>query len=98
MVSVALSDAHQGGRLLFSMDGHVHCPPRPVGSAVAHNRAAVHGVSAITAGVRYNLIATFGDPEAITAGAARCAVRGWWDAKAVRCAPVCVRVRRRAVL
>jgi len=23
----------------------------------------VHGVSAITAGVRYNLIATFGDPK-----------------------------------
>ena len=67
VVSVALSDEHLGGRLLFSLDGQVQCPARPVGSAVAHNRAAVHGVSAITAGVRYNLIASFGDPKAADA-------------------------------
>ena len=67
VVSVALSDEHLGGRLLFSLDGQVQCPARPVGSAVAHNRAAVHGVSAITAGVRYNLIASFGDLKAADA-------------------------------
>jgi len=67
VVSVALSDEHLGGRLLFSLDGQVHCPARPVGSAVSHNRSAVHGVSTITAGVRYNLIASFGDPKAADA-------------------------------
>ena len=57
IVSIALSEGHAGGHLLFSIDGRVHCPARPVGSAVAHNRTAVHGVSRITSGVRYNLIA-----------------------------------------
>ena len=67
VVSVALSDEHLGGRLLFLLDGQVHCQARPVGSAIAHNRSAVHGVSTITAGVRYNLIASFGDPKAADA-------------------------------
>ena len=61
VVSVALSELHQGGHLVFAIDGHVHCPARPVGSAIAHNRTAVHAVSPITSGVRYNLIAIFGD-------------------------------------
>jgi len=65
VVSISLSDTHEGACLLFAMDGRVHCPARPVGSAVAHNQAAVHGVSAITKGVRYNLIATFGDPQVL---------------------------------
>ena len=67
VVSVALSDKHLGGRLLFLLDGQVHCPARPVGSAIVHNRSAVHGVSTITADVRYNLIASFGDPKAADA-------------------------------
>ena len=63
VASVALSDQHTGGELVFCIDGRVECPPRPVGSAVAHNRMAVHGVSRISMGVRYNLIAVFGQVD-----------------------------------
>lgn len=61
VVNVALSDHHLGGQLVFAIDGNLHCPPRPAGSAVVHNRSAVHAVSPILSGKRYNLIAVFGD-------------------------------------
>jgi hypothetical protein len=65
--SIALGAGFDGGRLLFAGPDGVSCPSRPCGSAIAHNNAAVHGVSALTSGVRYNLFAIF---EAVVAPAA----------------------------
>lgn len=63
VVSIALNDNFRGGRLLFAQlsasGARVTCPQRPVGSALAHNDAAVHGVSGLVAGVRYHLFAVY---------------------------------------
>lgn len=59
VVSIALNDDFGGGRLLFARGGRVICPERPVGSALAHNDAAVHGVSSLVIGARYHLFAVY---------------------------------------
>jgi ribose/xylose/arabinose/galactoside ABC-type transport system permease subunit len=57
VVNVALNaePAFDGGRLVYLVGDRLVRPARPAGAAVAHTRAAVHGVSALAAGVRYNL-------------------------------------------
>ena len=62
VVSVALNDDFRGGRLLFALGGRVTCPERPIGSALAHNDAAVHGVSSLATGARYHLFVVYDRP------------------------------------
>eukprot|EP00966_Prymnesium_polylepis_P114684 2650324-Prymnesium_polylepis.1 len=62
VASAVLSSTFEGGLFLFVLDGRVVCPSRPHGSALAHNCATVHGVSCLTAGVRYHLFAVFAHP------------------------------------
>lgn len=59
VVNVALNSGYRGGRLMYVHRGALACPERPAGSALATNRAVVHGVSALTSGVRYSLIVAF---------------------------------------
>lgn len=46
---------YQGGRLVFLTKAGVCCPLRPASSATAHDCSVVHGVTQMTAGVRYGL-------------------------------------------
>jgi serine/threonine protein kinase len=57
VVNVALNaePAFEGGRLVYLVGDRLVCAARPAGAAVAHTCEAVHGVSALAAGVRYNL-------------------------------------------
>ena len=59
VVNVALNDDFKGGHLLFALDGRIVCPTRRAGSATAHDCRIVHGVSCLTAGIRYNLFAIY---------------------------------------
>lgn len=61
VVNIALngSDCYLGGRLLLAVDGCVLGPERSAGCATALDNAVVHGVSCLTAGVRYTLLAAF---------------------------------------
>ena len=60
-LNVALADdcEHDGGLLLCVYDGAVHRVGRAEGEATAHPSTLLHGVSAITSGVRYSLILFF---------------------------------------
>ena len=62
VVNVALNDDFEGGHLLFALDGRIMCPTRRAGSATAHDCRIVHGVSCLTAGIRYNLYAVYERP------------------------------------
>jgi hypothetical protein len=59
VVNVALNDDFKGGHLLFALDGRIVCPTRRAGSTTAHDCRIVHGVSCLTAGIRYNLFAIY---------------------------------------
>ncbi|CAE7822035.1 sumo2 [Symbiodinium sp. CCMP2592] len=61
VVNMSLNSAYTGGTLMFVHGARLICPERKPGWATAHNQTAIHGVSRITAGVRYNLLAAF-DP------------------------------------
>ena len=62
VVNVALNDDFEGAHLLFALDGRIICPTRRAGSATAHDCRIVHGVSCLTAGIRYNLYAVYERP------------------------------------
>jgi len=62
VVNVALNDDFEGAHLLFALDGRIVCPTRRAGSATAHDCRIVHGVSCLTAGIRYNLYAVYERP------------------------------------
>jgi hypothetical protein len=62
VVNVALNDDFEGAHLLFALDGRIMCPTRRAGSATAHDCRIVHGVSCLTAGIRYNLYAVYERP------------------------------------
>ncbi len=54
-MQVALNADYGGGKLTFAtVDGFVQ-PARPRGSATTHVNSLVHGMSALTLGVRYGL-------------------------------------------
>ena len=59
VVSVALNDDFDGGKVVFIApgDGAVSCPVRLAGDATVHDAATIHGVTRLEAGVRYVLIA-----------------------------------------
>eukprot|EP00966_Prymnesium_polylepis_P269439 6224976-Prymnesium_polylepis.1 len=61
VANVALNDGFTGGNLVFALGGRIVQPVRHTGDATAHNCAAVHAVTGLVAGVRYNLFATFED-------------------------------------
>jgi hypothetical protein len=46
---------YEGGQLVWAVEGHLEVPSRPAGSATIHTAGVVHGVTAITRGVRYGL-------------------------------------------
>ena len=56
-VQVALNgdDEYAGGRLLFLEGDRVHAPARGPGTVTRHDARVLHGVSALTGGVRYGL-------------------------------------------
>ena len=56
-VQVALNgdDEYEGGRLLFLEGDRVHVPARGPGTVTRHDARVLHGVSALTGGVRYGL-------------------------------------------
>ena len=56
-VQVALNgdDEYEGGRLLFLEGDRVHAPARGPGTVTRHDARVLHGVSALTGGVRYGL-------------------------------------------
>ena len=60
-VNVALSadEDHGGGTLLGVYGGQVYRIRRGEGEATVHSSALVHGVTAMTSGVRYSLILFF---------------------------------------
>ena len=60
VVNVALNDSFTGGDLLYAVGGRLERPMRAAGVATAHDGATVHGVTALTAGVRYTLLVAFG--------------------------------------
>ena len=60
VVNVALNDNFTGGDLLYAVGGRLERPMRAAGVATAHDGATVHGVTALTAGVRYTLLVAFG--------------------------------------
>ena len=62
MLAVRNSE-YTGGKLMFVDGARLICPERKPGCATAHNQTAIHGVSSITAGVRYNLLAAFDSAE-----------------------------------
>jgi hypothetical protein len=59
VMQVPLTDdtAYEGARLTFlsASTGRLSVPPRPMGSATVHDHSVVHGVTVMTAGVRYGL-------------------------------------------
>ena len=57
VLNVALNADFLGGRLLLAHGARIVEPARRVGSGIAHDNAVVHGVTRITAGVRYSLLA-----------------------------------------
>jgi len=61
VVNLSLNSEYTGGTLMFVHGARLICPERRPGWATARNQTAIHGVSRITAGVRYNLLAAF-DP------------------------------------
>ena len=65
-VNVAVSsDAdHSGGRLLGVYAGRIHTIEREEGEATVHSSDLFHGVTRMTAGVRYSLILFF-DPDGV---------------------------------
>eukprot|EP00929_Paragymnodinium_shiwhaense_P032032 TRINITY_DN17826_c0_g1_i3.p1 TRINITY_DN17826_c0_g1~~TRINITY_DN17826_c0_g1_i3.p1 ORF type:complete len:381 (-),score=53.07 TRINITY_DN17826_c0_g1_i3:417-1559(-) len=65
-INVALCDdsTFQGGRLLACCEGAVRLLSRREGEATAHSSTLLHGVTMMTAGVRYSLILFFGDAVA----------------------------------
>ncbi|CAE7850474.1 pmt3 [Symbiodinium necroappetens] len=63
VVNVSLNSEYTGGKLMFVDGARLICPERKPGCATAHNQTAIHGVSSITAGVRYNLLAAFDSAE-----------------------------------
>ena len=56
-VQVALNgdSEYEGGRLLFLEGDRVHAPARGPGTVTRHDNRVLHGVSALTGGVRYGL-------------------------------------------
>ena len=56
-MQVPLNGDHQyeGGQLVFLNELGVHMPSRPQGSCTIHEWDIVHGVTALTSGVRYGL-------------------------------------------
>ena len=56
-MQVALNgdDEYAGGRLVFATGAGFRVPSRPAGAATIHTHQAVHGVTALTHGVRYGL-------------------------------------------
>ena len=58
-VNIALNSQadFKGGRLMFLVNGAVHCPTRAVGSAIINDGYIVHGVSEVNQGARYSLFA-----------------------------------------
>ena len=59
VVNVALNDSFTGGDLLYAVGGRLERPMRAAGVATAHDGATVHGVTALSAGVRYTLLVVF---------------------------------------
>ena len=47
--------SYEGGRLVFATSEGLVAPPRPAGSATVHDHRVAHGVTKLTAGVRYGL-------------------------------------------
>jgi hypothetical protein len=60
-VNVALSSSedHRGGRLLVVLNSEVQALDRAEGEATLHGSDLIHGVSAMTSGVRYSLLLFF---------------------------------------
>ena len=56
-LQVALNDdtEYTGGRLVFVTDAGFQIPRRPAGSVTVHSGRVLHGVTALTAGVRHGL-------------------------------------------
>jgi hypothetical protein len=56
-MQVALNgdDEYSGGRLVFATAAGFEVPTRAAGSATIHTHGVVHGVTALTSGVRYSL-------------------------------------------
>jgi len=56
-MQVALNDEgeYEGGRLVYVTEAGLELPLRKVGSATLHDNSVAHGVSELTAGVRYGL-------------------------------------------
>ena len=50
-----LNDDYDGGELVWAVDGGLEVPARAPGSATMHTAGVVHGVTAMTRGVRYGL-------------------------------------------
>ena len=62
VVHTPLNDDHEGGRLLLALGGReVRLATPTPGVATAIDNAVVHGVSTVTAGTRYVLLAAFGN-------------------------------------
>ena len=59
VVNVALNDSFTGGDLLYAVGGRLERPMRAAGVATAHDGATVHGVTALSSGVRYTLLVAF---------------------------------------
>jgi hypothetical protein len=68
-VNVALSadNGHGGGRLLGAHGGKICALERAEGDATVHSSKLLHGVSAMTRGVRYSLI-VFSDRRGVASG------------------------------
>ena len=62
VVHVPLNDDYAGGQLLLALGGcEVRAAPATPGVGTAIDNAVVHGVSCVTSGVRYTLLAVFDD-------------------------------------
>jgi small ubiquitin-related modifier len=59
VVHVPLDDGHEGGQLLFALNGRLDAASAVPGVGVAIDNAVTHGVSCVTAGTRHVLLAAF---------------------------------------